>query len=306
MCFGKIAATVLLSAVMELPWFVLPTSMISVALLVRDTQAQSAGVSRMPLTSEMDDYTNASGQTDPAAKDAAVKAFLAKYPHSHAGEDLLEQLMGIYAREPDMDKVTETAVCILSLDPKNLRGLFYITYATKEKALSASPTEAQPLLDDAASAAKIALDSPSKPDYMSELDFEKLKAVTSPNFYSAIAIDDAAKRDYSGAIDNFNRELGAPVNVRATEWGMELDDTYRLAQAYEDQTPADLKYAAWFYTRAAQYAPPKTKLQWEGKAESTYLDYHGSMDGYPEIQALARANLLPPPGYSSSRAVASR
>jgi hypothetical protein len=87
---------------------------------------------------------------------------------------------------------------------------------------------------------------------------------------------------------------------------MERDDTYRLAQAYEDQTPADLKNAAWFYTRAAQYAPPETKPHWEAKGESTYLDYYGIMGGYPEIQALARANLFPPPGYSPSRAIASR
>jgi hypothetical protein len=302
----KIAATVLLGAVMELPWFVLPTSLISFALLVRDAHAQSAGVSRMPLTSEMNDYTNAAGQTDPSAKEVAVNAFLAKYPNSHTGEDLLEQLMGAYVREPDMGKAIETAVRILSLDPKNLRALFYITYTTKEKALSTGPTEARPLLDNAARTAKIALGRPSKPDYMSEFDFEKLKAATSPVFYSAIAIDDAAKRDYSGAIDNFSRELRAPVNVRATEWGMELDDTYRLAEAYTDQRPADLKSAAWFYTRAAQFAPAKTKPQWEGKAESIYLEYHGSMDGYPEIQALARANVFPPPEYSPSRAVASR
>jgi hypothetical protein len=306
MGFGKIAATVLLSAVIELPRFVLPTLLISVALLVRDTQAQSAGVSGMPLTSEMNDYTDTAGETDPAAKEAAVDAFLAKYPHSHAGEHLLEQLMAVYVREPDMEKVKETAARILSLDSRNLRALFYITYFTREKALSVSPTEALLLLDDAAGEAKIALDAPSKPDYMSESDFEKLRAVTSPNFYSVIAIDDAAKRDYSGAIDNFTRELRGPLNVRATESGFELDDTYRLAQAYEDQAPADLKNAAWFYKRAAQYAASKTQSPWEAKAESTYFEYHGSMNGYPEIQALAKANLFPPPEYSPSRAIASR
>jgi hypothetical protein len=306
MYFGKIALTVLASVVMELPWFVLPTSLISVALLVRDAQAQSASVSRMPLTSEMNDYKNASAQTEPAAKEAAVNAFLVKYPYSRAGKDLLEQLMGAYVHESDTEKVTETAIRVLSVDPKNLRALFYLTYDFKEKALSAGPTEAQRLLDDAASAAKIALDAPSKPDYMSEYDFEKLKTATTPNFYSAIAIDDAAKRDYSGAIDNFTRELRATGDARATTSGMEVDDTYRLAQAYEDQTPADLKNAAWFYTRAAQYSPPKTKPQWEAKAESTYLEYHGSMEGYPEIQALARASVFPPPAYSPSRAIASR
>jgi hypothetical protein len=211
MYFGKIAATVLASAVMELPWLVLPTSPTSVALLARDAQAQSASVSRMPLAPqpEMNDYTNAVGQTDPAAKEAVINAFLTKYPYSHAREDLLEQLMAVYVQESEMDKVTETAARILSIDPKNLRALFYITYAAEEKALSASPTEAQSLLDDAASEAMIALVAPSKPDYMSEFEFEKLRAVTSPNFYSAIAVDDAAKRDYSGAIDNFTLELKA-------------------------------------------------------------------------------------------------
>ena len=308
MYFVKIAATVLASAVMELPWFILPTSLTSVALLVRDAQAQSTSVSRMPPAPqpEMNDYANAVGQTEPAAKEAAISAFLTKYPYSHTQEDLLEQLMAVYVQESDMEKVTETASRILSLDPKNLRALFYITYATKEKALSASPPDAQPLLDNAARAARIALHAPSKPDYMSEFDFENLKAVTSPNFYSAIAIDYAAKRHYSKAIDNFTMELRAPINVRATESGFELDDTYRLAQAYEEQTPADLKNAAWFYTRAAQYAPPETKPQWEVKAESIYLDYHGNMDGYPEIQALTRANLFPPPAFNPSRAIASR
>jgi hypothetical protein len=136
------------------------------------------------------------------------------------------------------------------------RALFYITYSTKEKALSASPTQAQALLDDAASTAKTALDAPSKPDYMSESDFEKLEAVTSPNFYNAIAIDNAAKRDYSGAVDNFTRELRASVSVRAPESGFELDDTYRLAQAYEDQAPAELKKLHGFIR-----APRNTRLR---------------------------------------------
>ena len=307
MDFVKIAATFLASTVMELSCFVvLPTSLSLGAFSVKNAHAQSAGVSRMPLTSEMNDYTNAVAQAEPAAKEAAINAFLTRYPYSHAQEDMLEQLMAVYVREPDMKKVTETANRILAVDPRNLRALFYVTYATKERALGANPAEAQRLLDSAAQAARIALDAPSRPDYMSEVDFDKLRAVTSPTFYSAIGIDDAARRDYFGAIENFGMELKAPINIKATESGFELDDTYHLAQAYEGQTPADLKNAAWFYTRAAQYSSPETKAQWEAKAEATYLDYHGSMDGYPEVQVLARENVFPPPEYNPSRTVASR
>jgi hypothetical protein len=44
-----------------------------------------------------------------------------------------------------------------------------------------------------------------------------------------------------------------------------------------------------------------TKPQWESKVESTYLDYHGSMDRYPESQALARATCFHRPNTVISR-----
>jgi hypothetical protein len=300
MYFYKIATIVLASAVINLTGFAFAPP-----ISVRTAQAEAGTVSRTPFTNqaEENDYSNASGQTDAAAKVTAINAFLAKYPASHAREDLLEQLMAVYVREPDMNKATETAARILSVDPKNLRALFYVTYVDKEKALSANAKDARALLDNAASEAKLALDSPSRPDYLTPLEFQRLRVVTAPNFYSAIAIDDAANRDYSGAIHNFTRELEAYLNPIGTESGTGLDDTYRLAQAYEEQTPADLKNAAWFYTRAAQFASAETKPQWEKKAESSYFQYHGSMDGYPEIQALTRANLLPPPEYNPPRAI---
>ena len=235
----KTAATVFTGAGMELSCFVLSTSLTFGPLLVATAYAQSADVSKMPLTSEMSDYKNAVGQTDPAAKATAINAFLTRYPSSHAQQDMLEQLMAVYVRESDTNNVTETAKRILAVDPRNLRALFYITYAARESALSANPTEAQHLLDGAAQAARIALDAPSRPDYMSAAEFDKLRAVTSPTFHSAIGIDDLAKRDFFGAIRNFEMELKAPINVKATESGFELDDTYRLGQAYEGQSPAD-------------------------------------------------------------------
>lgn len=216
----KTAATVFTGTGMELSCFVLSTSLIFGPLVVETAHAQSADVSRMPLTSEMNDYTNAVGQTEPAAKAAAINAFLTRYPYSHAQEDMLEQLMAVYVRGSDTNKVTETANRILTVDPRNLRALFYITYTVREKALSADPTEAQQLLDGAAQAARIALDAPSRPDYMSEADFDKLRAVTSPTFHSAIAIDDRARRDYFGAIRNFNMELKAPIKYQGDGVGL--------------------------------------------------------------------------------------
>jgi regulator of sirC expression with transglutaminase-like and TPR domain len=180
MYFYKIATIVLASAVINLTGFAFAPP-----ISVRTAQAEAGTVSRTPFTNqaEENDYSNASGQTDAAAKVTAINAFLAKYPASHAREDLLEQLMAVYVREPDMNKATETAARILSVDPKNLRALFYVTYVDKEKALSANAKDARALLDNAASEAKLALDSPSKPDYLTPLEFQRLRVVTAPNFY---------------------------------------------------------------------------------------------------------------------------
>jgi hypothetical protein len=137
---------------------------------------------------------------------------------------------------------------------------------------------------------------------MSDADFQKLKTATAPIFDSAIAQDDENKKDFTGAIAAFTNELKAYPDPAQTQSGPGLNDTYLLGQAYAQQTPPDLKNAAWFLTRAAQFAPPQAKPQIEKAAEYFYNKYHGSMDGYPAVQTLAQANLFPPAEYNPTPA----
>ena len=137
---------------------------------------------------------------------------------------------------------------------------------------------------------------------MADADFTKLKAATTPFFDGAIAQDDANKKDFTGAIAAFTNELKAYPDPSQTQAGPGLNDTYLLGQAYAQQTPPDLLNAAWFLTRAAQFAPAQAKPQIETAAEYFYKKYHGSLDGYPAVQALAQANLFPPPAYNPTKA----
>ena len=137
---------------------------------------------------------------------------------------------------------------------------------------------------------------------MADADFQKLKTATAPIFDSAIAHDDANKKDYAGAIAAFTNELKAYPDPTMTQSGDGLNDTYLLGNAYAQQTPPDLKNAAWFLTRAAQFAPDQAKPQIEKAAEYFYNKYHGSMDGYPAVQALAKTNLFPPAEYNPTPA----
>jgi hypothetical protein len=251
---------------------------------------------------EYNDYTNAVGQSTPAAKAAAIETFLTKYPNSVVKNDLLEVLMASYQQAGDTGKTLSTADRLLAVDPGNLRALFIEVYLEGSQASAkTSPAEAQPILDKAAAQAQTGLTA-AKPANMADADYQKLKAATTPIFYGAIAKDDENKKDFAGAITSFTSELKAYPDQQSTQSGPGLNDTYLLGQAYAQQTPPDLKNAAWFLTRAAQFAPAQAKPQIEQAAEYFYKKYHGSMDGYPAVQTLAQANLFPPAEYNPTPA----
>ena len=265
-------------------------------------QAAASGQITIKDPAEYNDYTNAVGQSTPAAKAAAIETFLTKYPNSVVKNDLLEVLMATYQQAGDMAKTLSTADRLLASDPGNLRALAISVYIEKSQAATkTTPADAQPILDKAAAQAQTGL-SATKSGNMSDADFQKLKAATAPIFDSAIAQDDANKKDFAGAIAAFNNELKAYTDPAQTQSGPGLNDTYLLGQAYAQQTPPDLKNAAWFLTRAAQFAPPQAKPQIEKAAEYFYNKYHGSMDGYPAVQTLAQANLFPPAEYNPTPA----
>src|SRR6204780_315563 len=263
-------------------------------------QAAQSGQITIKDPAEYNAYTNAIGQSTPAAKASAIEAFLTQYPNSVVKADMLEQLMLAYQGDPT--KMLDAADRLLAVDPGNLRALATPVYLEKSQAPpKPSPADAQPILDKAAAQAQTGL-SATKPAAMSDADYQKLKTATAPIFNSAIAQDDENKKDFSGAIAAFTSELKAYPSPDATQAGPGLNDTYLLGQAYAQQTPSDLKNAAWFLTRAAQFAPAQAKPQIEAAAEYFFKKYHGSMDGYPAVQALAKANLFPPPEYNPTPA----
>lgn len=265
-------------------------------------QAASSGQITIKDPAEYNDYTNAVGQSTPAAKAAAIETFLTKYPNSVVKVDLLEVLMASYQQAGDLTKTLDAADRLLAADPGNLRALAISVYIEKSQAATkTTPADAQPILDKAAAQAQTGL-SATKPANMADADFQKLKTATAPIFDSAIAQDDENKKDFTGAIAAFTNELKAYPDAASTQAGPGLNDTYLLGQAYAQQTPPDYKNAVWFLTRAAQFAPPQAKPQIEKAAEYFYNKYHGGMDGYPAIQALAQANLFPPATYAPTPA----
>jgi hypothetical protein len=251
---------------------------------------------------EYNDYSNAVSQSSPAAKAAAIESFLQKYPNSVVKQDMLEQLMGAYQAAGDLNKTVDAANRLLQVDPNNLRALALSVYIEKgQAAQKTSPADAQPILDKAAQQSQTGLAAP-KPAGLSDADYQKLKAATTPIFYSAIALDDENKKDYPGAIDAFKKELASYPDPAATTQMPALNDTYLLGQAYTQETPPDYPDAVWYLTRAAHYAPAQAQPTIEKAAEYYYKKYHGNMDGFPAIQEQVQASLNPPATYQPTAA----
>jgi tetratricopeptide (TPR) repeat protein len=254
---------------------------------------------------EYNAYSNAIGQSSPAAKSSAIEAFLTQYPQTVVKAEVLQELMGAYQAQNNTDKMLDAATRLLQVDPTNLRALTFYVYLKEAQAKqkAADTAAAQPLLDDAAAKAQQGLGA-TKPAALPQADFDKLKAATTPIFHSAIATDALAKKDYATAIKEFQEELKSYPDPAATTTGPALNDTYLLGTAYVQQEPKDLPNGIFYLTRAAQYAPGAAKDTIEQAAEYWYKKYHrdttkpgDGLDGFDQVKQLAHDNLFPPDTY---------
>jgi len=233
---------------------------------------------------EYNAYVGAVQQTDAAAKISGLEAFLAQYPNSVMKEDALELLMGTYQQAGNQAKVIDTANRLLAANPNNVRALVLLAFNERS---------AQKWADARQHAERglQALPSMSKPDGMSDADFEKQKTqmgglLDSVAGFSALQMKDnaAAEKYLRGAVD------ADPNNV---------ENVYPLALASLTATPEDDVNGLFFIARAANLVKdPAGKAQITKFGHSKYVKYHGSEEGWNELLAQTATTPLPPAGFT--------
>jgi hypothetical protein len=271
-------------------------------------RAQDAGQISLP-PDQFNAYQNAMTQTDPAQKAAALEGFLQAYPQSQVKTTILDNLIDAYNQLNQPAKVIDAASRLLQVDPNNMKAIFASVYWKKQQcssALDASGVATDPqTCDDAAVLSQKGLTVP-KPAGMSDADWQKLTSAAYPAFHSAIAFDDAvSKKDFAGAIKEYNAELMLYSPDACTQPGPCLADTLQLAQAYgKPGDSRDVVKAVWFYARAWDYAPPNYKTQIQPQLDYWYKRFHGTLDGdaaiaqqIDAIKAQAQTTLFPPADF---------
>jgi hypothetical protein len=284
-------------------------SLVSMRALRAQDPPQNSGQISLP-ADQFNAYQNATTQTDPAQKCAALESFLSTYPQTQVKNSVLDQMVDCYQQSNNPDKALSAASRLLQVDPNNMKAIVVSVYYKKQQCTKsvdaatgvASDTQT---CDDMGTLAQKGL-TVAKPAAMSDPDWKTMTTQAYPILHSAIALDDiVSKKDIKGAIDEYTKELNLYSLAACSQVGPCLVDTLQLAQAYARPGDAhDPVKAIWFYARAWDFAPPAYKTQIEPSLEYQYKRYHGMLDGEAAIKQQidgvkqqAQATLFPPDGF---------
>ena len=233
---------------------------------------------------EYNAYVGAVQQADATAKISGIEAFLAQYPNSVMKEDALELLMGTYQGAGNQAKVIDTANRLLAANANNVRALVLLAFNERASQKWADAKQH-------AERGLQALPSMTKPDGVSDADFEKQKTqmgglLNSVAGFSALQLKDnaAAEKYLRAAVET------DPNNV---------ENVYPLALASLTATPEDDVNGLFFIARAVNLVKdPAGKAQITKFGHSKYVKYHGSEEGWNELLAQTATTLLPPAGFT--------
>ena len=245
---------------------------------------------------EYNAYVGAVQQKDATAKISGLEAFLAQYPNSVMKEDALELLMVSYQQTNNQAKMLEAAQRILQVNPNNLRALALLSYIKRAQAEAGQ--DAQNNLTQGAQFADRglqALQTAPKPDGTSDADFAKMKTQMSAIFNGTSGMAALQAKNYPVAQQRLRAAVDGDPN--------DLRNVYPLALADLTGTPPNPVEGLFFIARAANLATGAGQTQIESYGKNQYIKYHGSDQGWTDVMAGAKANPLPPAGFTVTQYV---
>jgi tetratricopeptide (TPR) repeat protein len=242
---------------------------------------------------EYNAYITALNTTDPAAKGAAMEAFVAQYPNSIVKIDALEQAMNAYQQANNQQKVEQTARQILTIDPNHVRALAIVVYLERGQ------------IKDAATGAKARADAEHglqelgnwKPTDVSGAEMEKLRNQMTGIFAGTAAFGALQQKDYANARKFYEQALKVDPN--------DLGNNYQMGIALLESNPMD-PLGFWYGAKALSVAqssnPPNTQAiqSMSPYFVSRYKKYHGNTDDWNQRIAAAATQTVPPANFVAS------
>lgn len=237
---------------------------------------------------EYNAYITALNTTDPAAKAAAMEAFVTQYPNSVVKIDALEQAMAAYQQSGNQPKVEETARRILQMNQNNIRALAIVTFIDRGKATQGNAPALQETCNESQAGLQH-LPTWPKPEGISEPDFEKLKNQMSNIFEGAAGFCALQAKNYAVAREHYAKSLqGEPNN---------FGDTFQMAVAELESNPIELN-GFWRCAHAINLAQAQNNAAGaqsiNNYCKAKYHNFHGNDQGWDEFAQQNGAAAAPP------------
>ena len=226
---------------------------------------------------EYNAYITALNTTDPAAKAAAMEAFVQQYPNSVVKIDALEQAMAAYQQAGNQAKVEDTARRILQLNANNIRALAIVTFIDRAKATQGNAQALQQTCNESQTGLQH-LPTWQKPEGLSEPDFEKLKKQMSDIFEGAAGFCALQAKNYQVAREH----LGKALEIEPNNFG----DTFQLSVAELESNPMELT-GFWHCAKAINLAQSQNNAAGaqsiNNYCKAKYHNYHGNEQGWDQF-----------------------
>ncbi len=249
-------------------------------------QGQATEKKQIKDQAEYTAYIAAFNTQDPAAKAAAMEAFVKQYPQSVVKMDALELAMAGYQGAGNVAKVEELSNQILQLNPKHIRALAVMTAITRSKATNGDAAAAKTSSADCQLGLQV-LPSWTKEEGMSDADFTKMRNQMSGIFNGACGFSALQAKDYPSAQKFYKESL----RIDPTS----MQDTYQLSIAQLEMNPIDLQ-GLWYGAKAIQLAGTNVAARdgISNYVKAKYKKYHGKVDDYNQFLAAVAAQSAPP------------
>lgn len=241
---------------------------------------------------EYNAYMTAANTTDPAAKGAAMEAFLNQYPNSIVKLEALETARSAYQQAGNQAKMEEMAQKTLQVDPNNMPALAVVVYM--EGTRIKDPTSGAKARADAERGLQ-QLANFKKPDDTSDADFEKLRTSMTNIFASTAAFGALQQKDYPAAQKFYEQTLKVDPN--------DIAHNYQMSIALLESNPLN-PLGFWYGAKAIGTAQAQSNQAAVNSMApyitSRYKKYHGSLDDWNQRTATAASQTAPPADFVAS------
>src|SRR5215813_13421838 len=240
---------------------------------------------------EYNAYITALNTTDPAAKGAAMEAFVAQYPNSIVKIDALEQAMGAYQQAGNQQKVQQIANNILQLEPNNVRALAIVVFL--ERGQIRDPATGGKARADAE---RCLQELPNwKPSDMQPDEQTKLRNQMTSICAGTAAFGALQQQDFAATQKYDQQVLQLDPN--------DLGANYQMSIALLQSNPLNA-LGFWYGAKSLSIAQAQNNPQAVNSMApfitSRYKKYHGSLDDWQQRVTAAASQTAPPSDFVAS------